>query len=150
MSKSNKHTYHLINHSFFNLTYQSSTLNFFIPAWNELVLHWSTELLLYLGVLRGHQIKRFFKSKIGDFRIFASDFFFFILTLVTSDTFWGQTMSLSQLKDVSNFSWRSKLSFEILFLELGWKLKHPETAISQWVILTLPPASLTDQKACID
>ena len=34
-----------------------------------------------------------------------------------------------------NFSWRCQLSYEVLFVELGWKLKHPETAISQWALL---------------
>ena len=122
------------------------------------------------------------KSKIGDSRIFHSDFFFnfFItkvsyfvsnmnddfheasfevyyisvsqklailgfsskifltLTSVTSETSWGQTMSLNNLTDVSNFSWNCKLSYEILFVELGWKLKHPETTISQRALLAPP------------
>ena len=73
---------------------------------------------------------------------------FFILTSVTSETSWGQTMSFSDLTEVSNFSWRLQLSYEVLFVELGWKLKHPETAISQRALLD-PPASLTDQKARI-
>ena len=58
---------------------------------------------------------------------------FFILTSVTSETSWGQTMSFSDLTEVSNFSWRCQLSYEVLLVELGWKLKHPETAISQRV-----------------
>ena len=60
---------------------------------------------------------------------------FFILTSVTSDTSWGQSMSLSDLNEVSNFSWRCQLSYEVLFVEFGWKLKHPETAISHWALL---------------
>ena len=56
---------------------------------------------------------------------------FFTLTSVTSETSWGQTVSLSNLTDVSNFTWRCKLLYEVLFVELGWKLKHPETPISQ-------------------
>ena len=63
---------------------------------------------------------------------------FFILTSVTSETFWGQTMSFSDLTKVSNFSWRCQLSNEVLFVELGWKYEHPETAISRQVILTPP------------
>ena len=77
-----------------------------------------------------------------------SPLFFFVLTSVTSDTFWGQSMSLSNLYEVSNFSWICQLSYEVLFVEFEWKLKHPETAFSQWAILD-PPASLTDQKARI-
>ena len=46
---------------------------------------------------------------------------FFILTLITSDTFWGQTMHFSDLTEVSNFSWRCQLSYEILFVGLKWK-----------------------------
>ena len=41
---------------------------------------------------------------------------FFILTSVTSDTSWGQTMSLSNLNEVSNFSWRCQLSYETFFV----------------------------------
>ena len=63
---------------------------------------------------------------------------FFILTSVTSETFWGQTMRFSDLTEVSNFSWRCQLSYEILFVELEWKLKHPETAISQRALLDHP------------
>ena len=63
---------------------------------------------------------------------------FFILTSVTSDTSWGQSMSLSNLNEVSNFSWRCQLSYEILFVEFGWKLKHPETAISHRALLDHP------------
>ena len=73
---------------------------------------------------------------------------FFILTSVTSETSWGQTMSFSDLTEVSNFSWICLLSYEVLFVELGWTLKHPETTISQRALLD-PPASLTDQKARI-
>ena len=79
-------------------------------------------------------ILRFCKSKIGNSRIFAS--FFFILTSVTSDTSWGHSMSLSDLYEVSNFSWICQLLYEVLFDELGWKYEHPETALSQRVILT--------------
>ena len=64
--------------------------------------------------------------------------FFFILTSVTSDTSWGQSMSLSDLYEVSNFSWICQLSYEVLFVEFGWKLKHPEAAFSQWAILDPP------------
>ena len=81
-------------------------------------------------------VLRFWKSNIGDSRIFASDFF--ILTSVTSDTAWGQSMSLSNLQEVSNFSWRCQLSYEVLFVEFGWKLKHPETAISHRALLDHP------------
>ena len=63
---------------------------------------------------------------------------FFILTSVTSDTSWGQSMSLSNLNEVSNFSWRCQLSYEVLFVEFGWKLKHPETAISHRALLDHP------------
>ena len=63
---------------------------------------------------------------------------FFILTSVTSDTSWGQTMSLSDLNEVSNFSWRCQLSYETMFVWSVPKLECPETAISQWVILTPP------------
>ena len=63
---------------------------------------------------------------------------FFILTLFTSETSWGQTMTFSDLTEVSNFSWRCLLSYEILFVELGWTLKHPETAISQRALLDPP------------
>ena len=61
---------------------------------------------------------------------------FFILTSVTSDTSWGQSMSLSDLNEVSNFSWRCQLSYETMFVWSVPKLECPETAISQWVILT--------------
>ena len=44
---------------------------------------------------------------------------FFILTLVNSETSWGQTMSFSDLTEVSNFSWRCQLSYEVLFVDLG-------------------------------
>ena len=63
---------------------------------------------------------------------------FFILTSVTSDTSWGQTMSLSDLNEVSNFSWRCQLSYETMFVWSVPKLECPETAISQRVILTPP------------
>ena len=63
---------------------------------------------------------------------------FLTLTSVTSETSWGQTMSLNNLTDVSNFSWNCKLSYEILFVELGWKLKHSETTISQRALLAPP------------
>ena len=63
---------------------------------------------------------------------------FFILTSFTSETSWGQTMSFSDLTEVSNFSWRCLLSYEVLFVELGWTLKHPETAISQRALLDPP------------
>ena len=57
----------------------------------------------------------FCESKIGDFTNFA--YFFFILTSVSSDTSWGQSMSLSDLNEVSNFSWRYQLSYETLFVD---------------------------------
>ena len=81
-------------------------------------------------------ILRFCKSKISDFRIFASDFF--ILTSFTSETSWGQTMSFSDLTEVSNFKWRCQLSFEVLFVELWWKLKHAETVNSRCALLDTP------------
>ena len=43
---------------------------------------------------------------------------FFILTLVTSETCWGKTMTFSDLTEVSIFSWRCQLSYEVLFVEL--------------------------------
>ena len=55
---------------------------------------------------------------------------FFILTSFTSETSWGQTMSFSDLTEVSNLTWICHFSYEVLFVELGWKLKHPEIAIS--------------------
>ena len=63
---------------------------------------------------------------------------FFILTSVNSETSWGQTMGFSDLSEVLNFSWRCKLLYGVLFVELGWKLKHPETANSQWALLDTP------------
>ena len=63
---------------------------------------------------------------------------FFALTLVTSETSWGQTMSFSDLSEVSNFSWRLQLLYEVLFVELEWKVKHPETPISQRTLLDHP------------
>ena len=66
------------------------------------------------------------------------------MTSVTSETSWGQTMSFSDLTEVSNFSWRCQLSYEVLFVELGWKLKHPDRYLS--VAHFDPPASLTDKK----
>ena len=63
---------------------------------------------------------------------------FFILTSVTSKTCWGQTMGFSDHTEVSNFSWRCQLLYEVLFVEFGWKLKHPETAISHWALLDPP------------
>ena len=38
----------------------------------------------------------------------------------------------------SNFSWRCQLSYEVLFVEFEWKLKHPETAISHRALLDHP------------
>ena len=63
---------------------------------------------------------------------------FFILTSVTSDTSWGQTMSLSDLNEVSNFSWRCQLSYETMFVWSVPKLECPETNISQWALLAPP------------
>jgi hypothetical protein len=63
---------------------------------------------------------------------------FFTLTSVTSETSWGQTMGFSDLTEVSNFSWRCQLLYEVLLVELGWKMKHPETAISQRSLLDTP------------
>ena len=56
-------------------------------------------------------------------------------------------MSLSELYEVSNFSWICQLSYEVLFVELGWNYEHPETAISQRVILTPPPRILNWPKS---
>ena len=67
-----------------------------------------------------------------------SHMIFFILTSVTSETSWGQTIDFSVLTEVSNFRWRCQLLYEVLFVELGWKLKHPETAISQRSLLDTP------------
>ena len=72
---------------------------------------------------------------------------FFILTSVTSDTSWGQTMSLSDLNEVSNFSWRCQLSYETMFVWSIPKLECPETVISQRVILTPPPRLLNWPKS---
>ena len=63
---------------------------------------------------------------------------FLILTSVNSETSWGQTMGFSDLSEVSNFSWRCQLLYGVLFVELGWKLKHPETAITQRSLLDTP------------
>ena len=63
---------------------------------------------------------------------------FFILTLVTSDTSWGQSMSLSNLNEVSNFSWGCQLSYETLSVRSVSKLELPETTISHRVILDPP------------
>ena len=41
---------------------------------------------------------------------------FFILTSFISETSWGQSMSLSDLNEVSNFSWRCQLSYETLLI----------------------------------
>ena len=86
----------------------------------------------------------FCKSKIGDVRIFA--YFFFILTSITSETSWGQTMSLTDLNEVSKFSWRCQLSYETLFVGSVSKLEPPETTISHRVILD-PPRLLNWQKS---
>ena len=48
--------------------------------------------------------------------------FYFILTSVTSITSWGQSMSLNDLTEVSNFSWKCQLSYEVLFVYFEWKL----------------------------
>ena len=61
---------------------------------------------------------------------------------VTSDTSWGQTMSLSDLNEVSNFSWRCQLSYETIFLWSVPKLECPETDISQWALLAPSPPRL--------
>ena len=52
---------------------------------------------------------------------------FFILTSVTSETSWGQTMSLSDLNEVSNFSWRCQLSYETIFFDQyqNWSVQRP-------------------------
>ena len=71
--------------------------------------------------------------EIGDFWIFAS--YFFILTSVASKTSWGQTIRLTNLNEVSNFSWGCQLSYETLFVGSVSKLKPPETTISHRVIL---------------
>ena len=63
---------------------------------------------------------------------------FFILTSVTSDTSWGQSMSLSNLNEVSNFSWGCQLSYETLSVRSVSKLELPETTISHRVILDPP------------
>jgi hypothetical protein len=56
---------------------------------------------------------------------------FLILTSVTSETSWGQTMSFSDLTEVSNFSWKCQLSYEVMFVELEWKLEHPKWPTGQ-------------------
>ena len=73
---------------------------------------------------------------------------FFILTSVTSETSWGQTISLIDLNEVPNFSWGCQLLYETLYVGSVLKLEPPETTISHRVILDTP-ASLTDQKARI-
>ena len=63
---------------------------------------------------------------------------FFILTSVTSETSWGQSMSLSDLNEVSNFSWRCQLSYETLLVWSVPKLECPETIICHRDTLTPP------------
>ena len=63
---------------------------------------------------------------------------FFILTSVTYETFWGQTISLTNLNEVSNFSRGCQLSYETLFVGSVSKLELPETTISHRVILDPP------------
>ena len=63
---------------------------------------------------------------------------FFILTSVTSNTSRGQSMSLSDLNEVYNFSWGCQLSYEILSVRSVSKLELPETTISHRVILDPP------------
>ena len=64
---------------------------------------------------------------------------FFILTSITSETSWGQTMSLTDLTEVSKCSWRCQLPYETLFVGLVLKLKPSETTVSHRVILDPPP-----------
>ena len=47
-------------------------------------------------------------------------------------------MRLSNLNEVSNFSWSCQLLYEVLFVRFRWKLKHPETAISHRALLDHP------------
>ena len=63
---------------------------------------------------------------------------FFILTSVTSETSWGQTISLTNLNEVSNFTRGCQLSYETLFVGSVSKLEPPETTISHRVILDPP------------
>ena len=63
---------------------------------------------------------------------------FFILTSVTSETSWGQSMSLSDLNEVSNFSWRCQLSYETLLVWSVPKLECPDTVICHRDTLTPP------------
>ena len=71
--------------------------------------------------------------------------FFFILTSVTSDTSWGHSMSLSNLYEVSKFSWICQLLYETLFVVL--KLKPKETTIYIILdLLTLHHLGQLDQK----
>ena len=47
-------------------------------------------------------------------------------------------MDFSDLTEVSNLRWRCQLLYGVLFVKLEWKLKHPETAISQRSLLDTP------------
>ena len=71
--------------------------------------------------------------------------FFFILTSVTSDTSWGLSMSLSDLYEVSNFSWICQLLYKTL---LVWS-KNWEALDYVFENGQIPPLPgyLTDQKA---
>ena len=95
------------------------------PAGLEIACHFSqnhamvTKILDFIQKHLNYKVLRSFLS-----RIFAS-IVFFILTLVTSNTFWGQSMILSNLKFLLNISAFN----EILFVELGWKLEHLETTM---------------------
>ena len=53
-------------------------------------------------------------------------------------TSWGQSMSLSDLNEVSNFSWRCQLSYETLLVWSVPKLECPETIICHRDTLTPP------------
>ena len=48
-------------------------------------------------------------------------------------------MSFSDLTEVLYFSLRSQLLYEVLFVELGWELKHSETTICHRDTLTPSP-----------
>ena len=52
--------------------------------------------------------------------------------------FWGQTMSLSDLTEVSKFSWKCQLSYDTLFVGLVSKLEPPGTTFFHRVLLDPP------------
>ena len=102
-------------------------LTFFsIFSFQSLIFCFKSQWQFLWGFFWG--ILRFCKSKIVDSG-FSHQIFFFILTLVFFDTSWGQSMSLSNLNEVSNLRWRWQLSYEKLIVWSILKLDCPETVI---------------------